>query len=131
MGNVQAITSEACRTVLRMNELVKTMGGRRRLPYFYKRGAYTMPKIKRVGTAASFFCPGCRVSHSFVASEAYNMDDNLPTMTSWLTYANGGGQVTCKAHITEGKIIYTMDSRHSLAGQIIDLPELGTGGLPK
>jgi hypothetical protein len=90
-----------------------------------------MAKITKSGTAARFYCPGCRQFHAFIITDqhVYNGNDNRPTITPVLVFANAGN-IVCSATIKDGRVTFGMDSRHKWAGQTTDLPDI-TGGIPQ
>lgn len=79
-----------------------------------------------------FFCPGCRKLHGFeyafldqIHSEKdFNYDLALPTINFQVFERDDKDNVVCKSRLKNGKIIFTTDSNHVLAGCEVDLPNL-------
>lgn len=83
----------------------------------------------------AFECPGCGISHAArVASSKeglelwkFNGDLNLPTFypsigSVWKQ--PDGTAVVCHAYVENGRIRYTPDTLHHLAGKEVELPDL-------
>lgn len=83
----------------------------------------------------AFHCPACGISHAArVASQEegpeiwrFNGDVNRPTFypsigSAWAK--PDGTPVVCHAFVEEGRIRYSVDSLHELAGQVVELPDL-------
>lgn len=96
---------------------------------------------------AFFLCPGCKCAHRVTVASvqstspqgecrwAFNGDADKPTLwpsvLTWWNEAGGkGSEVTkrCHSFVAEGRIQFLSDSTHSLAGQVVDLPEWGSEG---
>ena len=93
-------------------------------------------------SAWRFECPGCKWSHVIDDSWEFNGDLEHPTFSpSYLAwndpnpnalpeydpdgrYRNG---FRCHSFIREGRIEFLSDCTHELAGQTVDLPEVGDG----
>lgn len=85
-------------------------------------------------------CPGCAAS-GFVSGHVlttgahlptrwgFNGDAERPTFTPSLLCTFEWGEerraVVCHSFITDGRIQYLGDCTHALAGQTVDLPEVG------
>lgn len=83
-----------------------------------------------------FDCPGCKCSHApYIrphkapngASWTFNDDLDKPTFTpsilSKVTRPDGSKTMICHLFVTNGMIHYLTDCTHSLAGQVIEMPE--------
>jgi hypothetical protein len=97
-----------------------------------------------------FYCPGCECHHAVTDSWQFNGDFNEPTISpsilvrstkmtekgladyeEWCNagYPKRNGEpfenipTVCHSFITNGKFQFLNDCTHSLAGQIVDLPE--------
>lgn len=70
-----------------------------------------------------FFCPGCQEVHGFNDTWEFNFDLEKPTVSPSLLVRGGANNIYCHSFIREGKIEFLNDSRHSLAGQTVDLEE--------
>lgn len=97
-----------------------------------------------------FKCPGCGMSHHLYTQEVpptvvgprwtWNMDVERPTLTPSIL-ARGAfrsdvededndwdGAAICHSFVTDGRIQFLNDCTHALAGQTVDLPDLGVEG---
>ena len=95
----------------------------------------------------SFYCPGCKESHTVNTSWQWNGSWDKPTFTPsvlvrtghyvpswvpgecWCTYSAEHPEDVhvytchqCHSFVTEGKIRFLEDCTHALAGQTVDLP---------
>ena len=106
-----------------------------------------MARIRRTERGISFQCPGCGDIHAIpTGSNGWNWNGSLdaPTVTPSLDvkaghYASHWKEgdacwcgkdydfkcYRCHSIITGGKIFFCADSSHALAGQTVDLPEIG------
>lgn len=111
-------------------------------------------KVRQSGTRVSFFCPGCKREHDILIGEGewtFNGNFAKPTFSPSVLLATGHhfstwkqGQpcwctfnaehsddpapfecVRCHSFVTDGRIQFLSDSTHALAGQTIDLPDIG------
>lgn len=65
-----------------------------------------------------FQCPACGDNHSFTVPRwSFNGDMERPTFLPSLFYQSRG----CHLYVTNGKIHYLLDCKHSLAGKIVDM----------
>ncbi|AXF41528.1 hypothetical protein SHAb15599_00176 [Acinetobacter phage SH-Ab 15599] len=78
-----------------------------------------------------FRCPGCDRLHPYHTNPArypitwnFNGDIDKPTFTPSLM-VNQGDSNQCHLFMTDGKIQFLSDCHHSLAGQTVDMVELG------
>lgn len=84
-----------------------------------------------------FWCPACDGAHQFHAGPwSFNGDFERPTFTpSLLVHAHeptgqglpGYKQERCHLNITDGQIIYHMDSEHAMRGTTVPVPEWDDG----
>jgi hypothetical protein len=83
----------------------------------------------------SFICPGCKNRHVFYTDYPeypeknwqFNGDVDKPTFSpSLLILGDDNFNKRCHSFVKEGKIQFLSDCEHSLAGQTIELPEVGT-----
>lgn len=97
-------------------------------------------KLQRCGNADGtyegfmFWCPGCERPHVITTKSAdrptWSFDGNTesptfgPSYLAWWTEGEENTPHRCHLFIRSGKIEYCGDSLHSLAGKIIDLPEI-------
>ncbi|MCC5636326.1 hypothetical protein LC593_10740 [Nostoc sp. CHAB 5844] len=94
--------------------------------------------IEENGQTVGYFfdCPGCQGGHAvhisphkngIGASWTFNGDMEKPTFSpsilSRYTFTNQPMQV-CHSFVVDGKIQFLNDCTHSLAGQIVDIPDL-------
>jgi uncharacterized protein DUF6527 len=111
-----------------------------------------MPRIVKVANRVSFKCPGCCDTHTVPVEEtpergalwSWNGSLDKPTLSPSLAVTSGhhtsywkpGDECWCdkdygfscyRCHsiITDGRIMFCADSSHALAGQTVDLPEIG------
>lgn len=80
-----------------------------------------------------FWCPGCKMHHSFDARWSYNGNADSPTFTPSLLvqYPWGPDQIECRCHsfVTEGKIKFLGDCTHELKDTTVEIPEFKEGSL--
>jgi len=69
-----------------------------------------------------FFCPGCGHAHVVDSRWSFNGDYNKPTFRPSVLVI---GEKRCHSFVTDGKIQFLNDCSHELAGQTVDLPEVG------
>ena len=82
------------------------------------------------GTAYVFDCPGCECPHVVYPSWQFNGDLERPTFTPSLLVNGTDGYLNpamprCHSFIRDGTIQFLGDSTHALAGQTVDLPDIG------
>lgn len=106
-----------------------------------------MSKMGKLRKAANdvvlFWCPGCDEAHQVIIAGdkawGFNNDFEKPTFTpSYLTWHDPNPEANpnripkwekfrvgfrCHSFITDGNIQFLEDCTHSLAGQIVELPE--------
>lgn len=79
-----------------------------------------------------FFCPGCKLAHPFDTRFRYNYDSDKPTIYPELICKVGpfpeghprhGQEWTCKSFVAKGRITFSKESGHALAGHAADLPD--------
>lgn len=82
------------------------------------------------------WCPGCRMVHQIAVEQpfrngarwSWNGNAEAPTFTPSIrilgTRTGGGDFSICHYFIRAGRIEFCPDSRHSLAGQTVDLPDM-------
>lgn len=82
------------------------------------------------GTNAVIYeCPGCKHTHS-VPAERWNFNGDVirptlsPSVRHYYTRPTGEEITTCHYFVRDGRIEFCNDSRHSLAGQTVDLPDI-------
>lgn len=85
----------------------------------------------------SFFCPGCKTHHTVTVSEKnvsgagwhWNGSLEKPTLSPSVLVRWDFGEErkprVCHSFVRDGKIQFLNDCTHSLAGQTVDLPEVG------
>jgi hypothetical protein len=79
----------------------------------------------------SFYCPGCKESHTIptVGAHAwgFNGDVETPTFTPSIrvsyTYGAERIEVVCHSFVESGKIRFLHDCTHALRGQTVELPQ--------
>lgn len=79
-----------------------------------------------------FLCPGCDAPHNVIIDPSrgrpcwtWNGSMDRPTFEPFVLVA---GTFRCHSFVKDGRIQFLADSDHPLAGQTVDLPELGWGG---
>ena len=89
------------------------------------------------GKTLYLMCPGCKFKHIIVAGGEgsspgakwdWNGSMDNPTFHPSLKvygYGEDNQKFTCHSYIRNGKIEFLGDSTHELAGQTIELPDLG------
>lgn len=111
-------------------------------------------KARQWRTRVTFVCPGCNSEHEISIAEGgwtFNGDFEKPTFSPSVLLTSGHhfptwkeGQpcwctfnaehpddsapfecVRCHSFVTDGRIQFLSDSTHALAGQTVDLPEIG------
>jgi len=85
-------------------------------------------KIHRANdTTYMFWCPACNRAHAFNPKIwTYNGDEDKPTVSpSILVHGtnNDGTTLRCHSFVTDGKMHFTADCSHSLAGEVLKIPE--------
>lgn len=82
-----------------------------------------------------FFCPGCDTHHRIrLGAWEYNGDPIRPTFrpSIMVTYSGAYGvDGVCHSFVTDGQIMYLVDSFHKLRGHTIELPLLDDEASPK
>lgn len=84
------------------------------------------------GRIVLFHCPGCGHAHPFKidtpqeneAIWAWDGNFDRPNFTPSLLCNKDYPEVRCHLHVTDGKIIYSEDCFHKLAGQTVELPDV-------
>lgn len=82
----------------------------------------------------TFFCNGCDMPHSISVGEGqgprwtYNGNADSPTFTPsvLVSWTERDQPKVCHSFVTDGRIQYLSDCTHSLAGQVVDLPDWGS-----
>jgi hypothetical protein len=91
-----------------------------------------MPRIhvtpQSYGVNAWFVCPACGIGHRYMVrndgvqpSWAWNGDTSRPTFTPSLLMPDLG----CHLFVKDGRIEFCGDCRHSLAGETVEMREIG------
>ena len=75
-----------------------------------------------------YMCPGCGFEHAFALKNEgghhdFNMDVENPTIVPSLVQSFTKGSM-CHSFIRDGKIKFSNDCTHCLAGQTVELPEI-------
>jgi hypothetical protein len=90
-----------------------------------------MPKVEilnrpdgRFGSHA-IYCPGCKCYHAFDERWAFNGDFEKPTFAPSMLVNQHRPESRCHSFVTDGKIQFLSDSYHELAGQTVELPDVG------
>lgn len=94
------------------------------------------PILERADDQLFFLCPGCEMLHpvrvdrtSQLPSWDWNGDVNKPTFSpSILVQFNWGEkreERRCHSFVRDGRIEFLSDCTHALAGQTVDLPDIG------
>lgn len=90
--------------------------------------------IKRVVEYYMFYCSGCKYQHTYSVFEdgsqwKFNGDMGkasfIPSLLNRIIDQEGNETSRCHLFVTDGQIIYCADCTHELAGQTIELSELG------
>lgn len=107
-----------------------------------------MTRVWRIANSLAFDCPGCGDTHTIpIAGEVtwtWNGSLELPTFTPslrvrsghyaphwkpgdgcWCGHDYGFTCYECHSVITDGRIAFCADSSHALAGQTVDMPDVG------
>lgn len=77
-----------------------------------------------------FHCPGCKKEHVIPIDGdsprwAWNGSLDAPTITpSLATWTRQDASDRCHSNVTDGAILFHADSKHSLSGQTVPLPEI-------
>lgn len=86
-----------------------------------------MAKLRKVHRLSGarvlmYYCPGCKCYHMFDERWTWNGDEDLPTFSPSMGVFMGTDQ-QCHSYVRDGRIEFLSDSRHELAGQIVDMIE--------
>jgi hypothetical protein len=94
-----------------------------------------MSKIKQISSSPTdyvyyFMCPGCKKWHAFSTKiHEFNYDFEEPTLFPAIVFDYPGNDTYkksyCKSELGNGKLEFSEDSTHELAGQTVELPEIG------
>lgn len=86
-----------------------------------------MAKLLKMGDGLYLFhCPGCGYGHHLsVPLWNWNGSMDAPTATPSLLVNPQWPEQRCHFFITDGKLHFCSDCHHSLAGQIIEMVEVG------
>lgn len=94
-------------------------------------------KLKDFGTCRDqrllyFHCPGCNYGHAYeVPRWTWNGSFDKPTFTPSLLINAFHPPSRCHLFMTDGKIQFCGDCSHSLAGQVVEIPDVDeTNGGP-
>ena len=71
-----------------------------------------------------FWCPGCKMNHSFDSRWTFNGNVDKPTFSPSLLVHSDGYHKKCHSFVREGKIQFLGDCEHELAGQTVDMEEI-------
>ncbi len=88
-----------------------------------------MAKIRQTENYVYYFCPGCKREHS-VPPERWNWNGSIdsptlsPSVLHFYTRPSGERVTTCHYFVRDGKIEFCSDSKHELAGQTVELPDI-------
>lgn len=76
----------------------------------------------------TFRCPGCKQYHTVDINPGtvwnFNGDVDSPTIFPHITVKTHSGATLCHCSVESGKVRYFPDSKHTLSGQHVELPEL-------
>ena len=85
-------------------------------------------KVKNLGDEKDpcwiFFCPGCKLTHSFDKRWTFNGDDKKPTFRASLLVkriTKEDRQGRCHSFVTDGFIKFLQDCEHDLKGQTVEI----------
>lgn len=96
---------------------------------FYRQPDGTFGKgPEKTFDAWKWFCKGCGFTHSFWMDGRWTFDgdEDRPTFSpSLLLKKEDGWAHQCHTFVRDGRVEYLSDCSHPLAGQTIELPELG------
>lgn len=87
------------------------------------------PAAKAASSARQywFFCPGCKYTHGFTVDGdkhwKWNGSMDKPTFTPSLLCNKDFPESRCHSYVTDGRIQFLSDCFHTLAGQIVDIPD--------
>lgn len=94
-----------------------------------------MARVSFEDDIVEFTCPGCGWRHmlntdpSLKPSWEFNRDLDRPTITpsinAWREYGQNREVHRCHSYVRDGRIQFLGDCTHALAGQTVDLPEVG------
>jgi hypothetical protein len=74
-------------------------------------------------------CPACHCAHGFDGRWVWNGSEESPSLSPsmnirWEAIVDGVEVVNiCHSYVTAGRIRYLSDCTHSMAGQMVDLPD--------
>lgn len=80
--------------------------------------------------SVAFECPGCGSLHRIIPGRwEWNNRLDRPTfspsvLVTW-TYGDSREERRCHSYVRDGQIQFLSDCTHALAGQTVDLPEVG------
>ena len=96
--------------------------------------------LRRVGAADghtaggyAHYCPGCKHMHAFAVDAPFSngarwtFDGNLDKPTFTPSMNIGPDDERCHYNLTAGNLTFHNDTKHSLKGQTVPLPELPEG----
>lgn len=79
-------------------------------------------------TKYEFYCPGCEEKHVIDDRWSFNGNTDAPTFGPSVNRQLNlpdGPKTICHSFIKDGKIRFLNDCTHDLAGQTVELPDLG------
>lgn len=93
-----------------------------RSPIISGSGTVTKPKLVKSGVDyIEFYCPGCNINHIIDTKIfSWNGSETSPSINQSIK-VKSSEIVLCHCSLTEGKLHYYNDSKHSMAGQTIKL----------
>ena len=75
-------------------------------------------------TGYMIFCPGCKCGHLFkIGTWVYNGNYYKPTFTPSLEVKQRG-EMYCHSTVVDGKITFSADTKHILAGKTVELEDI-------
>jgi len=93
------------------------------------------PYLEKSSNGTYYFkCPGCKYMHPYHTNPSahpngstwnFNGDVNKPTFTPSLLVNDHYPASRCHLFLTDGKIQFLSDCHHELAGQTVDMIEIG------
>lgn len=84
-------------------------------------------KVKVVADHVYFECPGCKGIHGITTAPGrwtFNGDVERPTFSPSVLCSWPPNPDRCHSFVRDGRIEFLSDCTHSLAGQMVDLPEI-------
>jgi hypothetical protein len=86
-----------------------------------------MAKLKEMRPGVyCHFCPGCGCSHWVYTDEQkweLTGSVDMPTVRPSLAHNRGERKAQCHYHITDGQLVYFLDTHHQYRSQTIDMPD--------